>query len=277
MLIVFKKCFFLQNCSLFLPTGTSTQYAKAGGLASESLSSIRTVTALNAQPDIISNYRKFLIEAMRIGIKSGLRVGFATGMIWLVMLCTYAITLWYGSTQIADTLEYGYTDWPRAQTGGKVYSAFFACLIGAFGIGQLAPPAAAFTSARVAAKTFLSVIARKPLIDGLSEEGLKPNDRPTGAVKITNMTFSYPTRPDINVCKGYNLTIEPGQSCALVGPSGSGKSTIISLLLRFYDPNSGSVTLDGTDIREFNTRWLRSQIGYVGQEPVSILFTMYLR
>jgi len=70
------------------------------------------------------------------------------------------------------------------------------------------------------------------------------------------------------VCRDYNLTIEPGQLVALVGPSGSGKSTIMGLLLRFYDPLTGCIYLDDHDITELNVRWLRAQIGYVGQEPV---------
>ena len=187
---------------------------------------------------------------------------------WFIVLCTYAITLWYGSQQIADTMQYGYTDFPRSQSGGKVYAAFFASLIGAFALGRIATPLGAVTSARVAAKQFLKVINRKPLIDGLSEEGEKSNDRPKGLVELKDVIFAYPSRPDIQVCKGYSLAIVPGQSCALVGASGSGKSTIVNLLLRFYDPQSGLVLLDGQDIKNLNVRWLRSKIGYVGQEPV---------
>ena len=82
------------------------------------------------------------------------------------------------------------------------------------------------------------------------------------------MFFQYPTRPDVEVCGNYNFTIEKGQVVALVGPSGSGKSTIMALLLRWYDPESGEILLDGQDISKLNVRWLRSQIGYVGQEPV---------
>ena len=247
--------------------GTSEQYAKAGGLATESLTAIRTVSALNAQPDVITTYRKYLLEAMEMGISRGFRVGLATGFMWFIVLCTYAVTLWYGATQIATTLDTGVTDYPNSQTGGKVYAAFFAALMGAFAFGQIATSLSAFTTARVAAKTFLKVIHRKPLIDGLSQEGLKL-EQVTGRVELKDVVFAYPSRPAINVCRGYNLIIEPGQSCALVGASGSGKSTIISLLLRFYDPNAGTVNLDGTDIKTLNTRWLRSKIGYVGQEPV---------
>jgi ATP-binding cassette subfamily B (MDR/TAP) protein 1 len=70
------------------------------------------------------------------------------------------------------------------------------------------------------------------------------------------------------VCNGYSLEIAAGTTVALVGSSGSGKSTAIQLVERFYDPDSGVVTLDGVDLRQLNVRWLRQQIGLVGQEPV---------
>jgi ATP-binding cassette, subfamily B (MDR/TAP), member 1 len=72
----------------------------------------------------------------------------------------------------------------------------------------------------------------------------------------------------VEVCKGYNLTIRPGETVALCGASGAGKSTIMNLLLRFYDPLCGTVLLDNVDIRTLNVRWLRNCMGYVGQEPV---------
>jgi ATP-binding cassette subfamily B (MDR/TAP) protein 1 len=112
-------------------------------------------------------------------------------------------------------------------------------------------------------------------IDGLSTTGIKPPLNATGRIELRNVNFHYPTRPGVQVCKGYNLTIEPGEVVALVGPSGSGKSTIMSLLLRFYDTDSGDVLLDGQSVRDLNVRWLRNQIGYVGQEPV--LFTGSIR
>lgn len=248
--------------------GSSAQYANAGGLATESLTYIRTVSALNAHPDVITKYRKYLIEAMNIGILKGLRVGLATGGLWFVVLCTYAVAMWFGSKQISDTMRYNLVGWPDAQSGGKVYGAFFALLLGSFSIGQMSPSVTAFVSARVAVGEMLATIRRKPLIDGLSNDGEKPTQRPRGLVELKNIVFSYPSRPNIQVCKGYNLTIPAGQSCALVGASGSGKSTVISLLLRFYDPEGGSINLDGVDIKSLNTRWLRAQIGYVGQEPV---------
>ena len=84
--------------------------------------------------------------------------------------------------------------------------------------------------------------------------------RALGRIELKNVNFRYPSRPDVEVCQDYNLVIEPGECVALVGPSGSGKSTIMNLLLRFYDPLSGQVMLDGVDVTTLNVRWLRSQV-----------------
>ena len=85
---------------------------------------------------------------------------------------------------------------------------------------------------------------------------------------MDNVQFSYPSRPDVSVLQGLSVDIKPGKTLALVGPSGCGKSTVVSLIERFYDPSSGSIMLEGMDIRDLNVGWLRTQIGVVSQEPV---------
>ncbi len=90
----------------------------------------------------------------------------------------------------------------------------------------------------------------------------------SGAVTVDNVHFSYPSRSEVPVLQGLSVDLKPGQTLALVGPSGCGKSTVVSLIERFYDPSSGSIMLEGKDIRDFNIGWLRSQIGIVSQEPV---------
>jgi ATP-binding cassette subfamily B (MDR/TAP) protein 1 len=86
-------------------------------------------------------------------------------------------------------------------------------------------------------------------------------------VEIRAATFAYPQRPEHNVYDNLNLTIEAGQTVAFVGPSGCGKSTAVQLFERFYDPNSGSILIDGVDMKELRVSWLRQQIGLVSQEP----------
>lgn len=82
------------------------------------------------------------------------------------------------------------------------------------------------------------------------------------------MHFAYPARPEVPIFQDFSLSIPSGSVTALVGPSGSGKSTVLSLLLRLYDPASGTISLDGHDIRQLNPVWLRSKIGTVSQEPI---------
>ena len=89
-----------------------------------------------------------------------------------------------------------------------------------------------------------------------------------GPIKFQNVSFSYPTRPAVTIFKDLNFTIEQGTNVAIVAPSGAGKSTVASLLLRFYNPTSGTITIDGRDISRMNAKQLRRKIGYVGQEPV---------
>ncbi len=90
----------------------------------------------------------------------------------------------------------------------------------------------------------------------------------SGEVKAKELFFNYPTRPDYPVLQGFSVSVMPGQTLALVGPSGCGKSTVVSLLERFYDPNSGMLTLDDKNINDLNISWLRNQIGIVSQEPI---------
>ena len=89
-----------------------------------------------------------------------------------------------------------------------------------------------------------------------------------GCIAGNNLYFSYPCRPDVNVLHKMSVSVTPGQTLALVGSSGGGKSTVIALIERFYHPSVGVITLDGQDITSLDLKWLRSQIGYVPQEPV---------
>ena len=88
------------------------------------------------------------------------------------------------------------------------------------------------------------------------------------ALRFEHVAFNYPTRPDAPALYDFDLTIQPGETVALVGPSGAGKSTVLALLLRFYDPQSGRITLDGIDLRQLALPELRGAIALVPQETV---------
>ena len=148
-------------------------------------------------------------------------------------------------------------------------------LIGIFrSLGQASPCLSAFGSGQAAAFKMFETIERKPEIDAYSSDGQKLDDI-QGDVELRDVYFSYPTRPDEQVFKGFSLSIPSGTTAALVGESGSGKSTVISLIERFYDPQAGEVLIDGINLKEFQLRWIRGKIGLVSQEPV--LFTSSIR
>ena len=131
------------------------------------------------------------------------------------------------------------------------------------GLSSLKDPS---TAARAAARLF-DVTDRVSRIDPVLNTGIAPSSI-LGELELRDVFFAYPSAPGHVVCNGYSLSVPAGQTVALCGTSGSGKSTIIALLERFYDPQAGTVLLDGTDVKALNVRWLRKQLGLVGQEPV---------
>lgn len=179
------------------------------------------------------------------------------GVTMFIMFGSYALSFWYGNKLIEDGLI----------TGGKVITVFFGVVIGAMSIGQASPAISAFSTGIGAAGEIYKVIERKSKIDSMLETGLRP-ETAKGEVTFTNVQFTYPSRPDQQILNGLSFTLKPGQTLAFVGSSGCGKSTSIALLERFYDPADGQIQFDGVDIKDLSVRWLRQQIGFVGQEPV---------
>ena len=125
----------------------------------------------------------------------------------------------------------------------------------------------AFAAGRAAAYKMFETIDRKPEIDPFDSRGKVLSDI-AGDIELRDVCFSYPARPTELIFTDFSLSIPRGTTAALVGQSGSGKSTVVSLIERFYDPQSGQVLIDGTDLREFQLKWIRSKIGLMSQEPV---------
>ena len=117
-------------------------------------------------------------------------------------------------------------------------------------------------------------ISRKPQIDAYGVNGRILEDI-HGDIELKDICFSYPARPDEQIFNGFSLSIASGTTAALVGQSGSGKSTVISLIERFYDPQSGEVLIDGVNLKDIQLKWIRQKIGLVSQEPV--LFTSTIK
>ncbi|KAK6172116.1 hypothetical protein SNE40_018066 [Patella caerulea] len=240
-------------------------YAKAGSIAEEVLSSIRTVVAFGGQKTEVERYSDNLIDAKKFGIKKGMTNGVAMGFVWFAIFCAYALGFWYGGKLTIEE--------PENYTVGKMLIVFFSVLIGAFSLGNASPGIQAFSTGRGAAFVIFKLIDQVPLIDSYSTEGRKPSSI-TGDVMFTNIHFTYPSRKDVKVLNGINITLKRGQTIALVGSSGCGKSTTVQLLQRFYDPQDGSITIDGNDLKDLNVEWLRKHIGIVSQEPTLFATTI---
>ncbi|KAG8689205.1 GTPase-activating protein [Ceratobasidium sp. 395] len=235
----------------------SLQAVSAGGgtLAEEVISTVRTAHAFGTQETLASRYDVFMNKAYTMDNKAALFQGCGLGIFFFVIYGAYG-------------LAFNFAD------AGVVVNVFIAILIGSFSLAMLAPEQQAISHARGAAAKLFQTIDRVPTIDSLSDAGLAPEAPGPGKIELRNVKFDYPSRPDVRILKGLTLTFEAGKTAALVGASGSGKSTIIALIERFYDPLSGSVHLDGVDLKDLNVRWLRSQIGLVSQEPILFATTI---
>ncbi|XP_009280328.2 PREDICTED: ATP-binding cassette sub-family B member 5 [Aptenodytes forsteri] len=239
-------------------------YAKAGAVAEEILTAIRTVVAFNGQQKALAKYDANLEMARSVGVKKSITTNTSLGVSQFLIFGSYALAFWYGTKLTTEEENYDI---------GRVLIVFFSVLIGAFSLGQAAPNLESMANARGAAYEVYRIINKKRLIDSSSKEGYKP-DKLIGEIEFRNIHFSYPSRPDVKILKGLNLKVQTGKTIALVGASGCGKSTTVQLLQRFYDPVQGEITLDGQDIRTLNVKWLRENIGIVSQEPVLFATTI---
>ncbi|KAM9805144.1 bile salt export pump [Neosynchiropus ocellatus] len=241
-----------------------TAYAKAGAVADEVLSAIRTVAAFGGESKEADRYDKNLEEAQNWGVKKGSIIGVFQGYLWFVIFLCYALAIWYGSKLVIDTKE---------MSPGTLIQVFFGVLMAAMHLGQASPCLEAFASGRAAAKAIFETIDRVPEINCFSDDGRKL-DTIQGDIEFRNVSFFYPSRPEVKILDDLSMSIKAGETTAFVGPSGSGKTTTIQLFQRFYDPQQGMVTLDGHDIRTLNIKWLRSLIGIVEQEPALFATTI---
>ncbi|KAL1916609.1 uncharacterized protein VTP21DRAFT_5800 [Calcarisporiella thermophila] len=235
-------------------------YSGAGAIMEQAVSGIRTVAAFSLQSRFIKQYEDKIEAAFKAGRKKAIGSGFSLGLTFLILFGAYGLGFWYGANLVSQQI----------MKGAEVLQTFFAVIIGAFSLGQLPPNLKSMVEAQVAAYKIFKTIDRIPDIDS-STKSLKKGLEPpvcNGNITLRNVRFSYPSRKEVPILQGINLEIPSGKTVALVGASGSGKSTIIQLVQRFYDPSEGEVLIDGVSLKELNVRWLRSQIGLVGQEPV---------
>ncbi len=231
--------------------------AEVGSYVGENLTQIKTVQAFNHQPHdrrFFSQVAENAFEIARVRIRQ--RAWLTTIAITLVM-GAIGVVIWIGGLDVISG---------RTSPGELAAFVFYSLLVGlAAGaisevIGELQRAAGA------AARIFELLQTPSEILSGANATQALP-DPLRGDIEISNLTFSYPARRDIEVLQSLSLHIQAGETVALVGPSGAGKSTLFDLLLRFYDPDTGQILIDGVDSRKLALTDQRQCFALVPQNP----------
>ncbi|EXJ89769.1 hypothetical protein A1O3_02836 [Capronia epimyces CBS 606.96] len=238
--------------------GVEESNAKAASIAGEVFGSIRAIFSLNAEKTLTDKYFASVNESQTRGAAMSMQLGIQLGPMFFAMYSSFALAFWFGLKLFREG---------QISNISAVITVVFSILIVVAVLGSLAAPAMAITKAVSVSPEFFSMIDSKPAAhDGLTEPEVSASDD----IELEDVDFAYPTRPTVQVLRGFNARFLKGKTTALVGPSGSGKSTIVALLERWYESsitNRGVVSIGGRNIREVNLKWWRSRIGLVQQEP----------
>ncbi|XP_058757109.1 ABC transporter B family member 11-like [Vicia villosa] len=238
-------------------TDAKKLYEEASQVANDAVGSIRTVASFCSEEKVMELYKQKCEGPIKTGIRRGIVSGFGFGVSFFVLYAVYA-TSFYAGARLVEDGKSSFSD---------VFRVFFALSMAAIGLSQSGSLVPDSTKAKSAAASIFAILDRKSLIDPSDESGMTLEEV-KGEIEFKHVSFKYPTRPDIQIFRDLCLNIHSGKTVALVGESGSGKSTVISLIQRFYDPDSGHITLDGKEIQNLQVKWLRQQMGLVSQEPV---------
>nr|CAD1826415.1 unnamed protein product [Ananas comosus var. bracteatus] len=246
-----------------LTSKSRESYANAGIIAEQAIAQVRTVYSFVGESKALNSYSEAIQNTLKLGYKAGMAKGLGIGCTYGIACMSWALVFWYAGVFIRN----GQTD------GGKAFTAIFSAIVGGMSLGQSFSNLGAFSKGKTAGYKLLEIIRQKPSIIQDQEDG-KCLAEVHGNIEFKEVTFSYPSRPDVIIFRDFSLFFPAGKTAAVVGGSGSGKSTVVALIERFYDPNQGQVLLDNVDIKTLQLRWLRDQIGLVNQEPALFATTI---
>ncbi|XP_050375437.1 ABC transporter B family member 4-like [Argentina anserina] len=232
-------------------------YEDASQVANDAVGSIRTIASFCAEEKVMELYNKKCQGPIKNGIRQGLVSGIGFGLSFFLLFSVYACSFYAG----ARLVEAGKTQF------SDVFRVFFALTMTAIGVSQSTSLAPDISKGKSSAASIFAILDGKSKIDSSDDSGTTI-ENVKGDIELRHVSFKYPTRPNVPIFQDLCLNIRHGKTVALVGESGSGKSTVISLLQRFYDPDSGHITLDGIEIQKLQLKWLRQQMGLVSQEPL---------
>ncbi|MEO6609103.1 MAG: ABC transporter transmembrane domain-containing protein [Aestuariivirga sp.] len=231
--------------------------AASAAYAQERLSGIQAIQANTQEASTVSKFALATREAFTAAQSRTFARAFLTFAIFSAALGAIVGLLWYGAREVSS----------GNMTGGTLSQFVLYAVFAASSLGQLSEVWGELQSAAGAAERISELLDVKPAISSPQHPLVLPAPV-RGEVKFEHVTFAYPARLDTPVLKNVSFAAKPGQVVAIVGPSGAGKTTLYALLQRFQEPQSGQVTLDGTDISSLKLEDLRTQMATVPQDAV---------
>lgn len=250
---------------------TQDKLAEANVVVEESLQSIMVVKAFTNEEFETRRYGNALAEVVNVAIRTARFRGLFISFIIFALFGGIVAVGWYGASLVAS----------HTITVGELFSfVFYTSFIGA-SIAGLGDNYTQLQRAIGASERLREILNERTEFDhpavaanqhSLSSKETSSADKPAirlnGKIEFRNVIFAYPTRKDVTVLEDLNFSIAPGEKVALVGRSGSGKSTIISLLMRFYEPNEGKIFADDIGISGIDLAGYRKNVGIVPQEVI---------
>ncbi|MFA4898296.1 MAG: ABC transporter transmembrane domain-containing protein [Brevundimonas sp.] len=238
-----------------LTVASQDRFANAVGFAGESVDAIETVQAFGREQSAITRFGAAVEDAFNASLTRMQARAWMTALIIVVMFGGVTLVLWLGAQDVVK----------GAMTPGALLQFVLLSVFAAGAVGALGESWGDVQKAAGAMERIEELMRAVPDIAPPAHATALPSP-PRGEVSMSAVGFSYPGRPDLPALKGFSLTVRPGETVALVGPSGAGKSTVFRLLLRFYDPQTGMVSVDGVDVRQADPVAVRDRFAWVSQE-----------
>lgn len=229
--------------------------ANATAYASESIISVRALQAFTNEKLATARFGASVEDAFAAARSSVKARAILTAFAIFMIFSSVVAVLWFGSRDVLS----------GAMTPGTLGQFLLYAVFAAGALGALSEVWGELSQASGAAERLMEILAEKPAIETPTNPVALPLP-PIGSVSFDDVHFNYPSRPDAPALKGLDFNIQSGETVAIVGPSGAGKSTVFSLLLRYYDPVSGSIRIDGVDLRKADPSAIRSRLAIVPQD-----------
>jgi ATP-binding cassette subfamily B protein len=230
--------------------------ARVGSYVGEAFRHIKVVQAFNHQPQDVAAFQRHVEAAFAVAARRIRQRAWLIACVMLLVFCAVALLFWVGGQDVLSG---------RTSVGELAAFVFYAIIV-AGAVGALSEVVSDLQRAAGATERLVELLeSESPLIE---KPGARRqwSDAPA-VLTLDQVSFAYPTRA-ITVLKDVSFEVGSGQTVALVGPSGAGKSTLFDLIMRFYDPRSGCVKIDGQDVRDCALDDLRAQIAFVPQDPI---------